>query len=157
MRTKSTKYPLLNDKEWLYNQYINQNLSTGSIAKIVNCKRDNSVIQALKRHSIPIRILEDSWEYYHGVPMNFDMDIINGSMLGDGYMRKWKKDSESAKAYFAKTNKFIDHVNLVANAFFPDDYDNRIKSKIDKCNGKLFTYYTFSTPVHIKLKAMYEE
>ena len=157
MRIKSDKYPLLNDKGWIYQKYVIENLSTTSIAKLVGCKNENSINQALKRHSIPVRILDNPWQYYHDDPIIFDFDIINGSLLGDASLRKWNSSSKNANAYFSKRNKYLDHIELVAKSLYPNNFKEKIKSSICKCQGKKFNHFSIYTSSNQVFKEMFEK
>lgn len=59
MHTQSYRYPLLNDKDWLYEHYITESLSTKNIRDIIGCKSANRIIQALIRHDITIRNISE--------------------------------------------------------------------------------------------------
>jgi len=50
----TNKYPKLNDREWLYNKYIIDKLSTYQIGDMLNTS-NVTIGSALKRHSIPVR------------------------------------------------------------------------------------------------------
>ena len=50
----SEKYPLLNDKAWLYQKYWGEELSTPQIARIIGCD-ENTIHYALKKHNIKRR------------------------------------------------------------------------------------------------------
>jgi len=54
MARKGSKYPQLNDKEWLYQKYWVEELSSRKIAEIVGCEK-TAVLDALKRCAIQIR------------------------------------------------------------------------------------------------------
>ena len=58
-RARKSKYQILNNREWLYAKYWEEELSSTQIAKIANCSKDN-VIKALKRLNIKRRSLSDS-------------------------------------------------------------------------------------------------
>ncbi len=47
-----SKYPLLNDYEWLRQKAVTEKLSYSKIAKLANVKHHQSVCQALKRHRL---------------------------------------------------------------------------------------------------------
>jgi len=59
LKIKKTKYPLLNNKEWLRQKYVDEKLSQGEIAKIIGCK-GGAINYFLFKHGIPSRThLED--------------------------------------------------------------------------------------------------
>ena len=51
---QGSKYPLLNDREWLYWKYFVERLTVPEIAEIVGCNK-NTVEHHIKRHNIPKR------------------------------------------------------------------------------------------------------
>lgn len=54
-RKHTSKYPLLNDKEWLRKAYLEDKLSTRDIGKLVGGAVGGVIYSALKSHKIPIR------------------------------------------------------------------------------------------------------
>lgn len=116
---KSYKYPILNDRDWLYARYWVDCMSTRQIASMVGCKDCNSVRQALIRFDIPVRNVSDGITVLN-TPINVNKSVIDGCLLGDAYMRIWNKSSPISNPYFAKTNKYLDHVVYVGGYFrFP--------------------------------------
>lgn len=53
------KYPLLSNREWIEERYVQEMLSTTDIAKIIGCTKDG-VRVALLRHGISLRSANDS-------------------------------------------------------------------------------------------------
>lgn len=58
-RAKYIKYPLLMNRDYLYDQYIVKNKSTENIARNLGCS-NGAVWDALKRHKIPLRTLKET-------------------------------------------------------------------------------------------------
>lgn len=54
MRKRESKYPQLNDRDWLYQKYWIEDLGCPQIAEIVGCEA-TAVLKALKRFGIPRR------------------------------------------------------------------------------------------------------
>src|SRR4051812_15045126 len=52
---QSFKYDLLNDKDWLYQKYVIEKISTEEIARLAGAKTANSARQALIRFGIELR------------------------------------------------------------------------------------------------------
>lgn len=141
---KSYRYPLLNDLDWLRQKYEVDGLSTVKMADIAGAKSPNSVRQSLLRHGIPVRTIGDSLVHKRkddGFTEN--KDIIEGSLLGDGFLQKWNKHSHCATAYFAKRNKYYDHVRYVAKDLFPSRPDDAVVEKKEK-RGTIFTIRSLS-------------
>jgi len=153
----SYKYPLLNDESWLREQYFDKGLSTVAIGEMVQVKDCNSVRQALLRFGItPRNWLETRPQNNSHEEFILDMDVINGCMLGDGYMRKFNKSSKISLPYFTKKNKFLDHVQYVASFLF-DEPNNFITSGVSKCLDKEFPIYQLRGHTDERLTEVYEK
>lgn len=68
LRTKT----LYQDKDWLYEKYVNEKLSTVEIARIYreNEKRwcdPNTISRWLKKHDIPMRSLAEAQQNRHSI------------------------------------------------------------------------------------------
>ena len=120
-----SKYPLLNDKKWLYEKYIREGFGTIKICKLSGAKTPNSVRQALIKYNIPVRTIGDGLRINRkddGLIIN--KEVIDGCLLGDGFLCKWNKNSDVSFPYFAKRNKYYDHIKYVSNLllhWFLDD------------------------------------
>lgn len=75
----SKKYPRLNNKEWLYQQYCIKKLSTTKIAHIINCN-DTTVWRALKELDISIRTRKEALTKY--------FELNNKEWLEEEYLVK---------------------------------------------------------------------
>lgn len=58
-----SKYQELNDRDWLYQKYIEEKLSSPKIGRIIGCD-DGLVRMALLKYEIPIRSNEEAHEYF---------------------------------------------------------------------------------------------
>lgn len=161
MHTKSYKYPLLNDKEFLYQKYITEGLSTIEIAKLVGAKTCNSARQALIRCNIPVRDGSEAQTHKResdGFIFNeHSQQVIEGSLLGDGLLRAYNKKSKISYPLFSKVNKYRDHIEYVANQINLNNTSLRIRRDkyIYKNQTKFLQYYTLTTSSHIELLSMY--
>ncbi|MCK9429167.1 MAG: hypothetical protein M0R17_04125 [Candidatus Omnitrophica bacterium] len=156
MKFHSNKYPKLNDSNWLFEEYVIKKKSTVEIANNLGIKASNSVREALLSNNINLRSCSESLRV-HNDNFMINTDVIVGSLLGDAYLCKWNKESIDSMPYFGKKNKYLDHVELVAKAFYGDTYNNYIKKDVNKCNGKLFTYWKFKTSSSESLVDYYEK
>ena len=121
------KYELLDNKEWLQKQYVNNKLSTLKIANLVGARSGNYVRQALIRHTIPVRNRSDG----QTVSSDDDFFIMNypiffGSLLGDGSLKVHNKHSDASYPHFHKKNityilRTLAHKDLlpVYNTWYP--------------------------------------
>lgn len=114
MSNYSKKYIQLNDKDWLYQKYIVENLSTNQITKLIGAKTSNSVCQALRKFDIPVKSIHDGLTRNRITNFIINEDVITGCLLGDAGMRSHNKFSDNSFPYFYKKNKFKDHIEYVA-------------------------------------------
>jgi len=150
----SKKYTKLNNKQYLYNTYVVKKKSLTDIQREVNCKSSNSVRQALIYHSIPVRNVSEGL-CISNEKLVLDLDIINGSLLGDGFLSVWNKDSDKSYPVFQKKNKFKTHIQYVAKQLLPNTYKECIKAEVCRCNNKQLTYWRFNTKVQQSLSSLY--
>lgn len=156
----SYKYEKLNNKEWLYQQYVVEKLGTIQIAKLAGAKGPNSARQALLRAEIPLRSISDGLTIKnHSDDFYLNEDVIHGSLLGDGYMLAYNRLSESSYPYFAKKNLHRDHVEYVASKIFPNTFQSRVRMEhgINPFNGRPTTYHKISTLARKELLPYYRK
>ena len=151
---KQSKYSQLNDPDWLIQQYSIDGLSSEKIKQIVGCPSCASVTQALRRHSIPIRTKSEG----HRVNRKDDgfvlhKDVVEGCLLGDGFMRSDNPMSNDSFPFFAKRNIHYDHVQYVGKILFGDEVDNRITLRHGKDShaSGIFELKSLSHPSLIEL------
>jgi len=102
------------NKEWLYNKYINEKLSSNEIGKECNVKHQ-TIIRMLRKHDIPVR---SSGEGYHIKMGNHShlsqeaIEWINGELLGDGCIEINSKYS----AKFKYGSKYPEYIRYVRDA-----------------------------------------
>ena len=150
------KYELLDNKEWLQKQYVNNKLSTLKIANLVGARSGNSVRQALIRHNIPVRNRSDG----QTVSSDDDFFIMNypiffGSLLGDGSLKVHNKHSDASYPHFHKKNITYDHVYYVASHLFAKNAKSRISLGGNYVREKWCSYYILRTLAHKDLLPVY--
>lgn len=137
--TKSTKryrskYLALNDPLWLEYQYIFLKKSILDIAKMIGVKTSNSVCQALRAHNIKVRTISEGLTLNReddGLILNdISKQVIEGSLLGDGFLGIWNNKSKASEAYFAKRNKNKEHIEYVSRLLFNIPFKKRITQDI---------------------------
>lgn len=151
-----SKYLLLNDEAWLREQYLDKGLSTLAIQKLVDAKDCNSVRQALIRIGVTPRNQREGQIYLREHDFNLDMDVINGCLLGDGYLQKYRMVSDVCVPYFSKKNKFLDHVQYVASFLF-NNPEKFVTSTTNKCLGKDFPIYVIRGHTDERLTEVHEK
>jgi hypothetical protein len=82
-----SKIRQLNDKMWLTEQYINQKKSTEAIGALLGCD-GQGVLNYLKFHGIPRRQAGDWLLKTDANGVIDNKGVIEGLMLGDGYMER---------------------------------------------------------------------
>ena len=140
------KYEQLHNKIWLKTKYIDDGLSTLEIAELVGAKSAHSVAQALTRANIEIRNKSDGQTFNRDTDyFVLDVPTIEGSLLGDGSLDVYNRESEISYPRFHKKNIFYDHIFYVANKIFSQNPESRIShyEKID--DGKLEQHFYVSS------------
>lgn len=155
MNNKSYKYPLLNDKEWLFQKYMKEGLGTRKMCKLAGAKTANSVRQALIRHSIPVRTIGDGLRHNNSDGIVINQSVIDGCLLGDGFLFKWNKSSDNSFPYFSKRNKYYDHIKYVSEILFGDRWEERVKENNEKSLGKRQIIFTLRSLSNKKLLPFY--
>ena len=156
MANYSYKYPLLNDKDWLHNQYVVQGKSTNEIARLAGAKSANSARQALMRNGIRVLSISEGVRKFGSDHFVFDLQVIEGSLLGDACLQKWNKESRGSIPSFRKKNKYYDHLKYVAEKLLPESWEDHINETSDRCRNKKFSYFLFRTGVRDQLSPVYE-
>ncbi len=138
---------LLNDKQWLFQKYIKEGLSTFQIADLTGAKNPNSVRQALCRYCIKIRNQREGQiegrERDGFILTDYTQQVIEGGLLGDAHLCISNKESPICSPAFRKRNKFQDHVEFAENEL--------------GCKGrtKKSDVFTFQTLTHDSLREIY--
>lgn len=151
----SYKYSLLNNKEWLIEQYVSCQRNTTEIANMVGAKSGNSVRQALIRNEIEVRNQRESTDLSKVANTdNFNLNdlskqVIEGSLLGDASLCVYNIRSENSYPYFKKKNKYYQHVLYVADSIFLQDGASRISKDLDTRHDT--HYYTVRSLSHLEL------
>jgi len=152
----SYKYPQLNDKDWLHQKYVVEQLSTVKIGELVGAKRANSVRQALIRQGIPVRSVSD------GLTCNRENDffvlnqeVIEGCLLGDGFLRAHNPDSDNSYPYFSKRNINYDHIAYVAKNVFSKNWKQRVRENNEKFEARRYVIFSLRSYSHKELKPLF--
>lgn len=159
---RASKYPMLNDGDWLRSQYIGCSLSLSQIAKLAGCLHCN-VRAALLKHGVPLRTKGDGQKNRYkqnGFDDHFvfAQSVIEGCLLGDGSLRAENVKSDDSVPYFSKKNKHYDHVMFVANKVFAKNVKDRVTDVINYGYTPSGTpAFFFSTLTHASLRGLYRE
>lgn len=155
---RKSKYELLDNKDWLYQKYVVEGLSTNQIANLGKAASPYSVGFRLKKYGIPMRNMSEARTQKNYIKFIFDKEIIEGSLLGDGSLkvggRERDKKSKIRIPCFRKTNVGYDHILYVANALCGEDAKSKIKEWYNK-NGN--RYFSFSTKHTKELSFLFQE
>jgi hypothetical protein len=153
----SKKYPLLNDKDWLICQYIDNNLSTVDISNLIGCNH-GQVYTRLQRYNIPIRsrseghrVKRDDSQYQ----FIFNQEVIEGSLLGDAHFKRIENREDSYPS-FVKNNINYDHILFVAKHLFVHNWELRISEIENKGNYNGKNQFKVATWSEIELKPLYQ-
>ena len=143
------------DKEWLYNKYINEKLSTGQIGNI--CGVDISTIRDwLVKYNIPRRSNAEAQHLIRGNHCNLSQEAIewiNGELLGDGSLYSHHTCSASFR-YTSKHKEYIQYVSDMLKSFGIEQV-GKITKYYDKINKKYS--YRYGSRSYIELIPIYKE
>jgi len=154
------KYTHLQNKDWLFQKYVREELSAPEIAKIIGCK--NSIIyKMLKLHGIETRDRRKNQILrYESDNFKLNLSIIEGGLLGDAMLRcqgKQKKLYQSSQPYFRRKNKNKDHVEWVAQSLCGEWGLNHVKDvSAPMFTGAWCQCYEFCTRSHEELMPIYD-
>lgn len=142
------------DKDELIQKYVNEKLSQKACAKYFGCSPD-TIVANLKDYDIPSH-KPGSWSKSKTI-MNLNdemLQIIDGSMLGDGCLYLHK---HCTNALFAYASKSYQHVEYVTKPFMEYSYNEGIKEVVvhDLRTNKDYKRYTFRTVVSETLTDQY--
>lgn len=149
---KESIYPQLNNKKWLEKEYLINKRSLNSIAQEIGCKSSNSVRQYLLEHQISVRNSSQGLRVNNPDPI-IDYDKIIGSLLGDGSLSKFNKESKKSIAFFRKRNIHYNHIKYIASSMYKD-YKCHISEEYSKNKFVCFTFKSFS---HEIFEDMYQK
>lgn len=156
---QSFKYDILNDKEWLYQKYIVEQLSTESITELIGAKTCNTVRQALLRYDIPVRTVSDGLTIGReddGFHLDeYTQQLIEGGLLGDAYMGSYNPSSDYSYPSFKRKNKFYDHVLYVISEL--GMASDRIRKEEQTLNNKKYQAFSSRTLTHKSLLPVFRE
>lgn len=131
------------DKEWLYNKYQNENLSTYQIGKL--CGMSGQVIcKWLLKYNIPRQYLEHINRNHCDLSQEA-IEWINGELLGD--MSLQSRSTHSAQ--FGYSSKYLEYINYISNTLesFGIKRTGRITKRIDKkYNSQSWSYQSLCYP-----------
>lgn len=158
MKRGLSKYSLLNNEQWLLKKYCEEKLTTYDIKQLTGASHD-TVGNALKRFKIPIRS-----QYKRNILNREDdcfvlnLSVIEGGLLGDATLRCRDNYSLIANPYFKRCNKFLDHVEWVANQCFHTDSFARIKfnHRYDARIKKYTDSWCFESLTHKELRPIFD-
>ena len=121
LRIRRSEYPLLNDKEWIYEKYWREKLSPSEIADVLGCSC-NSVRRGLKRHGIETRsqaeamLLRIKEIKEHELRYWYDIKERTQQEIGDYYGVNRATIQNRMKEYGIKPRTISESVKGNANA-----------------------------------------
>lgn len=132
---------LYNNKEWLYNKYVNEKLSSIQIGKIYNVS-ESTIRRRLRKFNIPIRSNSESHYLKNKNSCNLSQEAIewiNGELLGDGCLNSRCEYS----AMFRYSSKYPEYIHYVSDKLksFGIEQIGRMYQFKDKKYGSMTYYY----------------
>lgn len=157
-KNRGSKYALLNDKGWLFEQYTNKKRTCKSIAIEAGIRngKEGCVVKALKKFGIPVRDRHTTRIYNRdSCGFKLDHDLIDGTLLGDAYLEISDRKSKRCHTRYVKKNKHYQHVLWVAKQLFAYSSQKRIFPDPAVLNGKKFMGYKLRSLNHVELDYYY--
>lgn len=152
-----SKYRELNSLDWLRQKYEIEGLSTKKIAELIGARTPNSVRQYLLKYGIPLRSIREGLvknREHDGFRLNAEtQQIIEGSLLGDGCLYSYNRESDASAPIFKKRNKFRDHIAFVCSGI--GVHHSRIRKSIEQVGGTKCVVHSFKTLSHDSLMALF--
>jgi len=155
--TKDTSpFPLLNNKEWLYQKYLVEKLNTEKIAKLVGCANGATISRNLKKFNIPMRSYSERKRNANVNYLKLNMPVINGSLLGDAFITKQRIKNGSCG--ISKRNIHYNHLLYFASKILTKIPESRIFGPYESStnltpNGKpVYFLNTFKLPEIAELR-----
>jgi hypothetical protein len=147
-------FPLLNNKEWLINEYTVNNGKCKEIALKAGAKSGNegTVIKALKRFNIKNRSKVET-RLLRRIDYGFfeNKDYLDGSLLGDGTLELVAAKNVFNSARFSKRSKHYEYSVWNSQFIFKKDGKDRIFFEEMPLNGKKFKSYKLRSLFHQSL------
>ena len=133
--------PLYNNKEWLYNKYENEKLSSIEIGKMCNIS-ESTIRRQLRKFNILIRSNSESHHLKNKNHCSLPpeaIEWINGELLGDGCLNSRCKYS----AMFRYSSKYPEYIQYVSDKLrsFGIEQIGRMYQFKDKRYGSMTYYY----------------
>jgi LAGLIDADG DNA endonuclease family len=158
-----SSYLLLNDKKWLEQKYIVENLSTLDIGKMVGCNC-SAVRSSLLRLGIPVRSKSAGHRIKRDDNINLNEPVINGALLGDASLTKPRK---TGNCLLRQSSIHYDHLELLASKLIVHNYKSRIKGPVVKNGGcatfrgkiykaqPVYLFHTLTCPQFLALRKLW--
>jgi hypothetical protein len=136
------------------------------ISKELGIKAPNSVGQALQRFNIPIRSISDGLSASRsndlGIefnrPWKFNKSVLDGCLLGDGYLSIYNSESPHSYPKFCKKNKYASHILYTVSTLIEDCSMVTISPEYKKwVDGRNLKYYGVYTDIKKELKPIYDD
>lgn len=160
---KDSKYALLNDKDWLFNEYVDKKHSTLRIAKDLGAKSCNSARQFLMKNNIELRTIREGLlvsedVYYIRKDEGFILNspVIDGGLLGDASLGISNRESDHCAPYFYRKNKYLQHVLWAGSQIFNGDPFEKLYLDFTTIDGVMRCYYKIQTNTHESLTPFYK-
>ncbi len=138
---------LYKNKEWLYNKYINEELSQERVGKLCRASQ-NTIWKWLHKHNIKPRSKSEAFHLRYANHCNLSQEAIewiNGELLGDGCLNSQSKYS-ARFTYGSKYKEYIEYVRDTLKSFGIEQAGKICKRKDKKRGNISYHYYSLCYP-----------
>lgn len=146
------RYPRLADKNWMYQKYWGELLTSKEIADIVGCS-EATPRDWLQKHGIPLRSRQRPNVVSKGIS-NRTIEILEGELLGDGNIRAKPKEPLSASFRYGTASK--QYRDWLADWLREQGYETTTASQEQSLDGYgVYDSYRLRTRQYISLARLY--
>lgn len=145
---------LYKNKDWLENQYCEQQKSVNQIGREYNINHQ-TILNWMKRFNISSRSRPEFThlsQANHCILSQEAIEFLNGELLGDAYMQG--NDWSGRIGYTSKYEEYIEYISKIFKKFGIEQSGKIIK-RINKQHGAIS--YSFTTKSYSELKSIYDK
>jgi len=140
------QYQYINDKNWLYDQYIVKKMSTCQIANHIGS--DPAAIRYwLNKYDIPVRDFSLSHVHNREDLVIDNREVIDGNMLGDGSLLMRNRKTGISVPSYSHSACVFEHVKYVGEFLWKGDVNRRIYKYTNSCGHKSFKFTTVNSSI----------
>lgn len=146
---------LYQNKEWLYNKYWIEKLSTTQIGKLCGV-HNKTILRWLERFGICRRTTGEGHHLTSGKHCNLSpesVEWINGELLGDASLYP----TSSYSALFAYSSKHLEYINYISDILKSFGIEGKIYKRCHKDTNTNYYSYSYRSLSYEELLSLYKQ